>query len=128
MFLVWWLVWIAAVALVSVGAAELFPTQRLAILVVDMALFFAFPGYAAGREWTAMSRRIRVYAAWFAATLVFGPTACDLAKESIGRKQALLICHLELGAATAAGLLAGFYLGRRRTRRRTGRADASQSR
>jgi len=125
MFLVWWLVWIAAVALVSLGAAKQIRTLRPAILFVDMALFFAFPGYVAGREWATTSRRMRACAGWFAVMLVLGPTAYDLTKEILGHKERLIVWHLGLYAATAVGLLVGFRLGRRRTRNQTDRADAS---
>ena len=115
-FLAWWIVWIAAVALVSLGLGYVWPSLRLAILLVDMALFFAFPGHAAGRAWTAMTREMRSAVSWAAALLVLVPTAYDLVKEMVQHERWLLLYHLALYAAMAAGMLGGFCLGRRRRR------------
>jgi hypothetical protein len=123
MFVVWWLVWIAAIAIPALLLAISFPVLRLWLLLSAMVLFLAFPGFAAGIEWdrpsfTAEAKSYSRGMLPIPVLVVMSAALYDAMKEHDAGN---ILLGLVVSGTMTAGMLAAFYLGRRIARRRARR-------
>ena len=120
MFVVWWLVWIAAIGIPELLLAISFPVLRLWLLLSAMVLFLAFPGFAAGIEWdkpgfTAEAKSYSRRMLPIPVLVVMSTALYDALKE---KNAGVILLGLVVSGTMTAGMLAAFYLGLRIARRR----------
>jgi hypothetical protein len=117
MFIVWWLLWCVAVAIPAVALGTVFPKCALPALLTAMAIFFAYPAFAAGYEWdrAECTHDVRKQAKgllWTLIALLISLSARDLYKAISNRDMTSATSFTMMAGCILAGLFAGFWLGR----------------